>query len=97
LARRNVFSTADDQIFNSPRQVQVAVAINQALIAGAEPAVHEGLCVRFGIILVSTEHAGALDDHLATLIGAKMRARFVHDADANTALHTHGSVFAVAR
>ena len=53
LARRNFLAAAIDDLLQPPGQRQIAVGVDDALIAGAEPAVDERFAIRLGIVLVS--------------------------------------------
>ena len=71
FARRNFFAAAIDQFLDAAGQREIAVGIEKALIAGAEPAVGEGLRVGFGIIFVAGDHVRSLNDHFAALAGGR--------------------------
>ena len=53
LARRDLLAAAVDQLLEAPDQRQIAVGVEKALVAGAEPAVGERRGVGFGIVLVA--------------------------------------------
>src|ERR1700731_2871591 len=77
--------------------MQVAVRIQKPLIAGAEPSINEGARVGFGIIFVSPKYVCSLNRDLAPLIGSKMVAVFVHDADAEAGSNANRARLAVPR
>src|SRR5258708_26196589 len=81
LVRSDIFASADDDVFNAAGQMQIAVRIEKSLVARAEPAVHKGTRVRFGVVFVSGEYVGSLNRNFAALIGAKVIAVLVHNAD----------------
>src|ERR1700722_3423801 len=96
FVRRNIFASADDDVFDPAGQVQVAVGIQKALIAGAHPPMHEGARVGFGIIFVSAKYIGSLNRDLSPLVGSKMIAVLVHDADAEAGAHANRASLAVS-
>ena len=65
LARVHVVAAGDDQLLARPDDAQVAVAVELAEVAGAEPAVGgEGLGVGVGPLPVAAEHVRAPQQHL---------------------------------
>ena len=67
LQRGHFLAAPVDLLLESSGQEQVAVVVEVALVAGAEPAVGEGGRVGVGVVLVAVDHRGALDGHLAAL------------------------------
>ena len=65
LARRDFLAAAIDDLLQPSGQRQVAVGVDDALIAGAEPAVDEGFAVRLRIVLVASGDVLAANDDLA--------------------------------
>ena len=78
LARTDFLAAANDQLLDAAGECQVAIAVEEALIAGAEPAVGVRLGVGLRIVLVTGHHARALDDHFAALAGCQKRAGLGH-------------------
>ena len=97
LVGRDVFSTADDDVFNAAGQVQVTIFVEIALVSGAKPSVDEGAGVCFRIVFVSTKYICALDRDFAALIVFERISAFIHDPDAQTGAHSHRSGLAMAR
>ena len=84
LARRDLLAAAVDHLLEAPDQRQVAVRVEDALIAGAEPAaLEERRGVGLGVVLVAGDDVGAPDADLAALAGGSSRALAVADADAD--------------
>ena len=65
LQRADLLAAAVDQFLQPAGQAQVAVVVDRALVAGAEPAVGEGLGVGLGIVFVARGDVAAADDDLA--------------------------------
>src|SRR5271165_1734396 len=84
LARRDFLAAAIDDLLQPPRQGEVALRIDDALIAGAEPSVDEGLRIRLRVVLIAAGHAVAANDHLAGLAAPEQPALVVHDLDLQT-------------
>src|ERR1700752_4228031 len=82
FVRRDILASTDDDVFDPASQVQIAVRIQKSLIASAEPPIHKGVRVGFGIIFVSTKYVGSLNRDLAPLVSSRMVPVFLHDADA---------------
>ena len=74
LARRDFLAAAIDDLLQPPRQGEVALRIDDALIAGAEPSVDEGLGVGLRVVLIAAGHAVAANDHLAGLAAPEQPA-----------------------
>src|SRR5712691_1569967 len=81
FVRRNVFASADDDVFDAAGQMQIAVGIEKSLVARKKPSIHKSASVGFGIIFVSTKYVGALNRDFAPLIGSQVIAIIIHDAD----------------
>src|ERR1035438_740589 len=73
----NIFAAADDDVLDPPGQVQIAVFVEQALVAGAKPSIHQSAGIGFGIIFIPSEHARSLNDNLPALVGWEMVALLV--------------------
>src|SRR5579862_601730 len=97
LMWRDILSSADDDVFDSAGQMQVAVRIKVALIAGAKPSVDKGMSVGVGIIFVSPKNIRALNRDLASLVGAEMFAVFIHNADTQANADSDRSGLSVLR
>src|ERR1700730_1636293 len=81
LAGRDFFTIAIDDLFEAASQTNVAVGILDALVPSAEPTIHEGLGVRFRVILIAGRDVVAANDDLADLPRAQEIAGLVHDRD----------------
>ena len=82
LARRDLLAAAIDHLLEPSGQRQIAVLVEESLVAGPEPAIDERRGVGLGVVLVPADHVGSLDDDLAPLAGRQVPALGVHDADA---------------
>src|SRR5205807_7144409 len=91
LPRRDLLAAPVDHLLEPPDQSQVAVGVEYALVAGAEPAVGEGRGVRLRVVGVAVDHARAADDHLAGAALIEQAAGLVHDPDLDPGAATHGS------
>src|ERR1700723_1869173 len=49
--RRDVFASADDDVLNASREMQVTIVVQIALVSGAKPSIDEGAGVGFRITL----------------------------------------------
>ena len=87
FVRRDVFATANDDVFDSAGEMQIAVGIKKSLVASTKPSIHKSASVGLGIIFVSTKYVRSLDRDLAALVGAEMIAFRVHDADAQASAY----------
>jgi hypothetical protein len=65
LGRRDLLSAPVDDLLAPPAEKEVTVAVEEALVAGAKPAVDEGALVRSRRAHVAAEDALAPDRHLA--------------------------------
>ena len=97
FVRRDILTAADDDVFDPSRQMQIAVGVEKALVAGAKPSIHKSASVGFGIVFVSAKHIRSLNGNFAALVGAEMVAVFVHDADAQAGAHADRARFAMPR
>src|ERR1700722_20810721 len=77
--------------------MEVAIRVEETLVAGSEPSVHKGSVVCLGIIFISPKHIRALDRDFAALVGPQMIAFRVHDADAQTGAHAYRSCLSMPR
>src|SRR5581483_342216 len=82
FVRGDVFTAANDDVFDPASQIEIAIVVEKTLIAGAKPSLDEGLGVGFRIIFVSMKNIGTLNDDLAALAVGKVIAGFVQNADA---------------
>ena len=64
-----------------PGDAEIALLVHRALVAGAEPAIGEGIAVGGRVVLVAAGDVGAADDDLADLAGRKQAAVRRHDRD----------------
>src|SRR5713101_6534314 len=97
FVRRNVFASADDDVFDAAGQMQIAVRIEKSLIAGEEPSIHKRAGVGFGIIFVSTKYVSALNRDLAPLTGSQVIAIVIHDADLHSSSDPDGTCLPTPR
>src|ERR1039458_3805323 len=95
--RRDVFATADDDVFDTARQMQIAVWVEESFVASTKPSIHKSASVGLGIIFVSTKYICPLDRDLAALVGTEIIAFLVHDADAQPRAQADRTCFAVPR
>ena len=49
FVRRNVLASADDDVFDPPGQMQIAICVEITLIAGAKPSIHESRALASGL------------------------------------------------
>jgi len=62
----DVFSAgAQDHVFGSALQVDEAVFVQSADVAGVQPAVHQGFRRGFGVVVIAAEHLVAFEHHLS--------------------------------
>jgi hypothetical protein len=57
--RRNVFTTADDDVFQAVSNFKVAIGMHHRRIAAVEPSAAHGLGSAFGVVIVTGHHAVA--------------------------------------
>jgi hypothetical protein len=62
LARRDFLAAAIDDLLQPPGEREIAVGVDDALIAGAEPAIDERLRIGLRIVLVSSGDVVAAND-----------------------------------
>ena len=67
LAGRNFLAAAIDDLLEPSGEREIAVGVDDALIAGAEPAVDERFAVRLRIVLIAGGDAFAANDDLSGL------------------------------
>ena len=67
LARVDAVAAAQDHVLDAVDEVQIAVGVEVADVAGAEPAVGERLARRLGVAPVAAHHPGRDQLHLAGL------------------------------
>src|SRR5262249_61597582 len=89
LAGGDLLAAPVDDLLQAPGEGDVAVLVHDALVAGAEPAVHEGLAVGLGVVLVAGHDVGAADGDLAGDAGGLRRAGLVEAAGLRTAGAPH--------
>src|SRR5579863_7084958 len=95
--RSDVFAPTDDDVFNPPGQVQIAVVVQQSFVSGTKPSIHKSASVGFGIVLISTKYVGSLNVDFAALIGAEVISLLVHDADTQPGAHANRTCLAMPR
>src|SRR5437588_9904802 len=83
LVGSDVLASANDDVLHPSGEMEITIFIEEALIAGAKPAVHQSLRVGLGIIFIPAKHARSLNDNLPALVVSEMISLFVHDADSN--------------
>src|SRR5580700_3205218 len=79
FVRRNVFTAANDDVFDAARQVQVTIVVEIALVSGAKPSVHKSAGVCIGIVFISPKNIRALNSDFAALIVFERITLLVHD------------------
>src|SRR6185436_19804834 len=79
--RADVLAAAADDVALAIDEVEPAVRVDEAQIAGVEPAVAKRLRRLLGILVVGGHHGGRLDEDLADLAGWERRPRVVHHPD----------------
>src|SRR5437763_185482 len=67
LAWRDLFAAAVDHLLQAADQREIAVGVEESLVAGTEPTVDERFGIGLGIVGVRVEHSRALDDDLSAL------------------------------
>src|SRR5450759_3874755 len=81
LAWRDLFSASVDELLDPAQQPQVAVCVEHAEVASAEPASRERARVGFGIALVAVDHVWPAHRHLAAFARRQLVAGIVQDRD----------------
>src|SRR5579872_5433895 len=81
LAWANFLSAAINDLLEAPGQREIALGVDDALIAGANPAVRERRGIGLRIVLVAGGDAWAANDHFAGLALVQEAPRLVHDRD----------------
>ena len=77
----DVLSPADDHVLDAVHQRQVAVLVEAPHVAGADPAVDDGLLGGLGIAQVAGHHDRPGDQHLARVSGRDLAQLVVDDLD----------------
>src|SRR5580693_183529 len=77
--------------------MQIAIGVEHSFIASTKPSVHESASVGFGIVFISTKYICPLNGDLASLVGAKVIAFFVHDADAKACAYADRTSLSMPR
>ncbi|MND59413.1 hypothetical protein D3C80_506130 [compost metagenome] len=77
LTRVDVRAAGNIHVGGTAGDVNEAVLIAMTEIAGAEPAVAEGLGIGLGVIVIAGKNGGADDADLAGFAGCEFLARFV--------------------
>src|SRR5687768_9149175 len=83
LARRNLFATAIDQLFQPADQMQVPFLVQIPLIAGTKPLIEKRRGVCLGIVFVSRDHVRTLNADFSALTSFERLSVRVPDADAD--------------
>src|SRR5690606_4358612 len=84
LARRDLLAAAIDDLLLAAGDGEIALLVEDAEIAGAEPAVGEAFLIGLGVVLVARRDIGSPDYHLALGAGRQPRAVVGHDRDIRT-------------
>src|SRR5262252_282565 len=77
LARRDLFTSAIDQLLDAADQRQVTVGVQVALVSGPEPSVCERIGVSLLIPLVSAKYVGPFNRYLSVDARCQDLALFV--------------------
>ena len=91
LARADFFAAAVDDFLEPPCEGDIAIVIHHPLVTGAEPTVCEGLCIGFGVALVTGRDVGATDDDLAGAAAFQQRAILGHDGHLRASGNAHAA------
>jgi hypothetical protein len=84
LARIDVGTAADDQLLLAVDDLQIAVTVEHADIAGGEPAVGaEAAGIDLGVLVVADRHRGAIGQNLAGRAGRQVTPILIDHADAD--------------
>ena len=67
FTRRDLLAATDDQFLEAAGQMEIAIFVENALIARAEPIAEEGSGGGFRVVFVFAYDAGAVDTDLAGL------------------------------
>jgi hypothetical protein len=78
-AATDVFTAADDQVFDAVNDVQKTVFFQVGHVPGAKPVSDEGLGADLGLLPVANEHRGAAHQQLTALAGGQFLAALVDD------------------
>ena len=80
---RDILAGPDDQLLDAAGQMQIAVFVQESLVAGAKPFAKKRLGGGLRIVLVFADHARTVDAHLARLAARQFSALLVANADAH--------------
>src|SRR6185369_567433 len=89
LQRGELLAAAVDLLLDPTGEPEVALLVEDALVAGPEPAVPEGLRVGLGIRLVAGSHVGPADGDLAHLPARQLLPVLVEDRHLRPSRQTH--------
>jgi hypothetical protein len=89
LQRRELLAAAVDLLLESTGEPEVALLVEDPLVAGPEPAVPEGLRVGLGIRLVAGGDVGPSDGDLAHLPARQLLPVLVEDRHLRSRRQTH--------
>src|SRR5262249_24758068 len=84
LTRRNLFTAAVDQFFQATNQGEIAIDIEDALVAGTKPAVGKGGGIGLRVIVIAAGDVWPLDDNLALRASREQSTCVVHEGDLHT-------------
>src|SRR6185295_19564793 len=93
--RRDVLAAADDQLLHAPGEIQVAVGVLAAEVAGVEPALADRRHAGATVTVVATHHRRPGDHDLALLARRRQRAVGATDADQHVRVRTADGTVAV--
>src|SRR5439155_5867859 len=93
----DLFAAAHDQLFDAADQREVALGVEDPLVAGAEPAAGERSGIGLRVVLVPRHHVPAADNDLASTARGEEIALLVHDADLDVAPRPDAAGLAPAR
>src|SRR5207249_5060116 len=96
-ARRDLLADAVDHLLEPADDGQIAVAVEEALVARSEPTCRKRLGIGLRVVRIRVDYALALDDDLASVTGRCQPAGAVHDPDPNAGGEAHRARPAVAR
>ena len=97
LSRPDLLTAAIDQLLDAAGQREVAVGVQEPLVAGAEPSVGEGFRVGVRIVLIAADHVRTLNDHFSALARREQIPRVVHDADLDARSGPHRARLSLRR
>src|SRR5690349_21793756 len=83
LARSDLLASAVDQLLNAAGEREIAVLIEKALVASAEPSIGKRAGIGFRVVLIALDHVRSLCLYFVQLTDFKLIALVIHDDHAD--------------